>query len=88
MTNSDVVVVGFDAAWTDHPRKPGAICATHYRGGACVRFEPPRLVSFAEGLSFIVTFERPDGRYWLRWTSPPSSRMRQDPGRSIRSLDR
>ena len=38
MTKGDVAVVGFDSAWTDHPRKPGAICAALYRGGACVRF--------------------------------------------------
>jgi len=59
MTTGDVVVIGFDAAWTDHPRKPGAICAALCRGGACVRFEPPRLVSFAEGLSFIAAVEEP-----------------------------
>ena len=59
MTKGDVVVVGFDSAWTDHPRKPGAICAALYRRGACVRFEPPRLISFAEGLSFIAAVEEP-----------------------------
>jgi predicted RNase H-like nuclease len=59
MTTEDLVVVGFDSAWTDHPRKPGAICAAHYRGNACVRFEPPRLVSFTAGLSFISMVEQP-----------------------------
>ena len=59
MTTEEVVVVGFDSAWTDHRRKPGAICAAFYGDGTCEHFEPPRLVSFAEGLSFIATVERP-----------------------------
>ncbi|MBA4221801.1 MAG: DUF429 domain-containing protein [Methylobacterium sp.] len=60
MSAGDVVVVGFDAAWTDHPRKPGAICSAHYRGGLCTGFEPPRFVSFAEGLSFVGAVEQQD----------------------------
>ena len=59
MTASEIVVVGFDSAWTDQAAKPGAICAAHYRGAECLAFEPPRLASFAEALSFISRVERP-----------------------------
>jgi len=59
MTHPEVVVVGFDSAWTDKPGRPGAICAAHWRGRACAGFEPPRLASFAEGISFIREVERP-----------------------------
>ncbi|WP_181705310.1 DUF429 domain-containing protein [Chthonobacter rhizosphaerae] len=59
MTNQsgDVVIVGFDAAWTDHPKKPGAICSVRFQGGRCTAFHPPRLVSFGEGLAFIEEVE-------------------------------
>jgi predicted RNase H-like nuclease len=59
MMAPEVVVVGFDSAWTDKLSKPGAICAAHYRGADCVSFEPPRLASFTEALSFIRRMERP-----------------------------
>src|SRR4051812_18594371 len=57
--SGEVVVVGFDSAWADNPRKPGAICSTRYEGGRCVHFEPPRPVSFAKGLAFIAAVEEP-----------------------------
>jgi predicted RNase H-like nuclease len=60
VTVPEVVVVGFDSAWTDSPDRPGAICAAHFRGAECLVFEPPRLASFADGLSFIGRVERPD----------------------------
>lgn len=52
-----VVVVGFDAAWTDNPRKPGAICAVRFAEGRWVDSYEPRLVSFDEGLKFIRSVE-------------------------------
>ncbi len=47
------IYVGFDSAWTDNQAAPGAICAVGIAEGHAVRFHTPRLVSFAEALSFI-----------------------------------
>jgi predicted RNase H-like nuclease len=48
-----VVFVGFDSAWTDKPKAPGAICSTTYEDGRFTAFEPPQLASFAQALAFI-----------------------------------
>ena len=48
-----VVFVGFDSAWTDNPKAPGAICSVLYEDGQFTRFELPRLTSFAQALAFI-----------------------------------
>ena len=45
--------IGFDSAWTDNPKAPGAICAVGVESGQAMRFDPPRLVSFADALPFI-----------------------------------
>lgn len=50
---SDTVVFGFDSAWTDAPRAPGAICAIAFDSQGHVTFHEPRLVSFAEAKTFI-----------------------------------
>jgi predicted RNase H-like nuclease len=47
------IYIGFDSAWTDNRTAPGAICAVGVDGNRPVRFDPPRLVSFAEALGFI-----------------------------------
>jgi predicted RNase H-like nuclease len=47
------VFIGFDSAWTDNPKAPGAICSVALCDGQVVAFEPPRLVRFAEALAFI-----------------------------------
>lgn len=47
------VYIGFDSAWTDNRVAPGAICAVGLDEGRAVRFHSPRLVSFAEALTFI-----------------------------------
>ncbi len=47
------VIFGFDSAWTDAPKAPGAICAVAFDGDGQVRFHEPRLVSFAGALTFI-----------------------------------
>ncbi len=49
----EICVVGFDSAWTDRPKKPGAICAVTLTGGNIIAHHPPRLVSFVEALEFI-----------------------------------
>lgn len=45
--------VGFDSAWTDSPRAPGAICALINRPGKLPIFHAPRLATFDEALAFI-----------------------------------
>lgn len=49
----DMVVIGFDSAWTDAPKAPGAICAVAYDAEGRVRFHEPELVSFAQAHAFI-----------------------------------
>ena len=41
--------VGFDSAWADHPRRPGAICAVHADG----TFDAPRAAGFDAALAFV-----------------------------------
>lgn len=55
----EFVVVGFDSAWVDNPKKPGAICAVTFRGDRPVEWHPPRLTGFAGALDFIRSVERP-----------------------------
>ena len=50
---SSTVILGFDSAWTDAPRAPGAICAIAFDRQGQVTFHEPRLVSFAEARTFI-----------------------------------
>lgn len=45
--------IGFDSAWADNPKAPGAICAVVMQDDRPIRFHEPRLVSFAGGLEFI-----------------------------------
>jgi predicted RNase H-like nuclease len=47
------VIFGFDSAWTDAPRAPGAICAITVEDRGDVRFHEPRLASFAQARAFI-----------------------------------
>ena len=50
---SGTVIFGFDSAWTDAPKAPGAICAIAFGDRGQVEFHEPRLVSFADALAFI-----------------------------------
>ena len=47
------VYIGFDSAWADNPKAPGAITASEFQEGRPVRFHAPRLSSFTEALKFI-----------------------------------
>lgn len=46
-------IVGFDSAWTDNPRAPGAICVIRLDGDGAHLHLAPRLASFAEALDII-----------------------------------
>lgn len=52
-SKNTTIVFGFDSAWTDNPKAPGAICAISYCGNECLNFFEPRLVSFSGALDFI-----------------------------------
>lgn len=52
------VVFGFDSAWVDNPRAPGAICAIGFDDAAAPRFVAPQLVGFEEALAFIEAERR------------------------------
>ena len=45
--------VGFDSAWTDNPKAPGAVCAVTFASGKPVDFYCPKLATFCDALVFI-----------------------------------
>src|SRR3989337_44593 len=47
------VFIGFDSAWTDNQRNPGAITACVVSTNGPLEFYPPRLASFHEAWQFI-----------------------------------
>jgi len=47
-----ISVIGFDSAWTDNPKAPGAVCSIRIDRGAAT-FKEPSLASFSEALAFI-----------------------------------
>lgn len=51
--NSVTSVVGFDSAWTDNPKAPGAICIIRVGVNSCHLHLAPRLASFADALDII-----------------------------------
>jgi predicted RNase H-like nuclease len=59
--HSNDVYIGFDSAWTDNQKAPGAICAVSVDDGQLLRLHAPRLVSFAEELAFIREIRSADG---------------------------
>ncbi|WP_424931908.1 DUF429 domain-containing protein [Amaricoccus macauensis] len=50
---SSTVIFGFDSAWTDAPKAPGAICAVAFDNQGQVQFHEPKLVSFAQARTLI-----------------------------------
>ncbi|NUB46100.1 DUF429 domain-containing protein [Fertoebacter nigrum] len=50
---SSTVIFGFDSAWTDAVKAPGAICAIAFDERGQVEFHEPCLVSFADARAFI-----------------------------------
>lgn len=53
--------IGFDSAWTDNAKAPGAVCAAVLGGQRLVEFHAPRLASFAQALEFIRAVRSTDG---------------------------
>jgi predicted RNase H-like nuclease len=46
-------IVGFDSAWTDLPKNPGAVCAIRIDAAGHRSFVEPQLASFTMALDFI-----------------------------------
>jgi predicted RNase H-like nuclease len=57
---SAAIFVGFDSAWADNPRVPGAICSVVFDCDRFVDFRPPELVGFQQALGYIQALQRPD----------------------------
>jgi predicted RNase H-like nuclease len=55
------IYIGFDSAWTDSPRAPGAICAVGIEGSDASLFHAPQLVSFDQALAFIQSVHTANG---------------------------
>ena len=55
------IYIGFDSAWTDNPKAPGAICAVGIEDGRCARFHAPQLVSFNQALTFVQNARSENG---------------------------
>jgi predicted RNase H-like nuclease len=53
-----ILVVGFDSAWVDNPKAPGAICAIGFNDACEPRFVAPQLAGFQDALSFIENERR------------------------------
>ena len=50
---SSTIIFGFDSAWADAAKAPGAICAIAFDERGQVEFHEPSLVSFADARAFI-----------------------------------
>jgi predicted RNase H-like nuclease len=55
------IYIGFDSAWADNPKAPGAICAVGIKDGVPVQFHDPQLVSFDQALKFIQDVRTDNG---------------------------
>jgi predicted RNase H-like nuclease len=53
-----VTLVGFDSAWVDNPKAPGAICALHIGEGHTHGFFEPRLVGFDAAADLVNLWAR------------------------------
>ena len=62
--------VGFDSAWADNPKNPGAITAVGVEEGRSIKFYPPRLVSFTDALKFVAEIRSVDGCTLLALDQP------------------
>jgi predicted RNase H-like nuclease len=64
------VYIGFDSAWTDNPKAPGAICAIGIEAGRLIKFNPRRLASFDQALVFIHEVRSKNGATLIALDQP------------------
>jgi predicted RNase H-like nuclease len=53
-----VTFIGFDSAWANNPKAPGAICRAAFDGFRFTSFTAPELVGFDAAAAFIQTFAK------------------------------
>ncbi len=76
--------VGFDSAWTDNQKRPGALCALAIEAGRITRFHPPELTTFGQAIDRIERLAR-DADYLLVALDQPTLVPNHD---SCRPVDR
>ncbi len=64
------IYIGFDSAWTDNPKAPGAICAVGIEDGYPARFHVPQLLSFDQALTFIQKIRSDSGATLVAMDQP------------------
>ena len=57
MADTSTSIIGFDSAWTDNPRAPGAVCVIRIDQGGRAHFIEPELASFGRALE-VIRFEQ------------------------------
>ena len=83
------VFIGFDSAWTNNPRAPGAICAVGVQNGQTVSWHAPRLASFDDARAFIEMVRSPDGTTLIALDQPtlvPNSQSMRPVERAVASV--
>ncbi|WP_244631116.1 DUF429 domain-containing protein [Aureimonas sp. ME7] len=63
-------IVGFDSAWTDKPKAPGAICVITVEGAGRFGFKEPELASFRQALDTIEREARGSDRCLVALDQP------------------
>lgn len=63
-TTIDEVLIGFDSAWADNPKAPGALCIARFAKRTLVDWTEPTLVNFAQAEAMIRR-ELADDRFCL-----------------------
>jgi predicted RNase H-like nuclease len=53
MSPRTFTIVGFDSAWTDKPKAPGAVCVIRSDSDGKLTYKEPELASFAQALDII-----------------------------------
>ncbi|SFI64706.1 Predicted nuclease (RNAse H fold) [Phyllobacterium sp. CL33Tsu] len=53
MSPKAFTIVGFDSAWTDKPKAPGAVCVIRSNSEGKLSYKEPQLASFAQALDII-----------------------------------
>ena len=69
VTTRGLTLVGFDSAWADHPKAPGALCAVRVDDGRVHRFVPPHFVGFDAAAALINVWAR-DGAVLVALDQP------------------
>lgn len=63
-------IIGFDSAWTDQVKAPGAVSIIRVVEGRPAEFVPPQLSSFAQALTIIVGERRQFDRCFVALDQP------------------